>query len=59
MASDDDIITQLRIDVAVLKTKLGNAEIALKLAHENVLARIGLAVAVTSIVVTMVVKLVK
>lgn len=64
MAGDDDLITQLRIDLAVQKakfegeikiveTKLESSAVALKLAHANTIAWIMAAASITALIFTL------
>lgn len=51
MANDEEQIIQLRIDVGVLQKTLVLTEKALDLAHKNTLTWVGLAVALTAVIV--------
>ena len=51
MDSDNEIITKLRIELVRLNTIIIEHEKALKLAHQNIIAYMGLAVAITAAVV--------
>lgn len=59
MDSDNELFTKLRIDMAVLETKLEQAEKALNLAHRNTLSLLALAVPITAVIVTVVLKFFK
>jgi len=56
MDSDNELFTKLRIDMAVLSTKLEKAEEALELAHRNNLASVALAITITGVVVGAILK---
>jgi len=56
MDDDNELFTKLRIEMAVLSTKLEQAEKALELAHRNTLATLALAVTITAATVTVILK---
>lgn len=58
MDSDNEILINLRIDVAVLKKELSATEKALILAHSNTLAWVGLAITITAILVAVIMKVI-
>ena len=57
--TNDEVVIQLRIDVAVLKKDLEHSERALRLAHGNIFSYVGFAIMITAIVVTISLKIFK
>lgn len=51
MDSDNEVITKLRIDVERLHIIIVEHEKALKLAHQNLLVYMGMAVSITTLIV--------